>query len=96
MQAVEYALRDIQATTVFTNEHLIEKVWTRQETFSQVESAFDDGVKLKNIIYFESKLPDRASKPKASGDYRLLSLEELQLMGTENGFAVFKGDLQTT
>ncbi|KAK6034903.1 hypothetical protein COOONC_27593, partial [Cooperia oncophora] len=70
-EAVEYALREVDAKTVFTSEILLPKV----------SKAIKNGADVKNVIYFPS--PDPATDHKHDDEsVQMLSFEDLLNKGT--------------
>lgn len=69
-EAVEYALKEVDAKTVFTSENLLPKV----------QKAIQDGVNVNTIVYFSS--PDPASSTKYDNEnVQVHTFDQLLTMG---------------
>uniref|UniRef100_A0A0N4XZ85 long-chain-fatty-acid--CoA ligase n=1 Tax=Nippostrongylus brasiliensis TaxID=27835 RepID=A0A0N4XZ85_NIPBR len=74
-EAVEYALSEVNAKTVFTSENLLPKVL----------KAIKNGIDVKTVVFFESPDPESSFEHRSS-DVELISFEELLNKGNAAPF----------
>ncbi|WKY14733.1 hypothetical protein Q1695_000339 [Nippostrongylus brasiliensis] len=74
-EAVEYALSEVNAKTVFTSENLLPKVL----------KAIKNGIDVKTVVFFESPDPESSFEHRSS-DVELISFEELLNKGSAAPF----------
>ncbi|RCN43256.1 hypothetical protein ANCCAN_10755 [Ancylostoma caninum] len=69
-EAVEFAINEVGAKTVFTSENLLPKV----------QKAIEDGVHVETVIYFESPDPESSQKYE-NENAQIISFTQLLNMG---------------